>query len=64
MGKDTLKFWVTDGKTIIQAVGFGMGRFYDLVSSAKQLDIAFSLAIDGWNKEPAVQLELRDIRES
>lgn len=64
MGRDTIKFWVTDGQSVIQAVGFGMSKFYDLVVNAKAVDIAYGLAIDDWNKEPAVQIELKDIREA
>ena len=64
MGRDTLKFWVTDGKTTIQAVGFGMAKYYDLVVNTKEIDLAYSLSIDDWNKEPAVQIEIKDIKES
>jgi len=64
LGKDTLKFWVSDGKTILQAVGFGMACYYDLVMKAKTIDMAFKLAVDDWNKAPTVQLEVKDIRES
>jgi single-stranded-DNA-specific exonuclease len=31
MGKDTIKFWVSDGVKTISAVGFGMGSFKDMV---------------------------------
>lgn len=64
MGRDTLKFWVTDGKAMFQAVGFGMAKFYDLVVHAKAVDIAYALAVDDWNKEPIVQLDLKDVREA
>ncbi len=64
LGKDTIKFWVTDGKVTHQAVGFGKGKFFDLVANAKEIDLAYSLGIDDWKKDPAVQLEVKDIKES
>ncbi len=62
MGKDTIKFWVSDGVKTISAVGFGMGSFKDMVKLGGQVDLAYTLSIDDWNKAPAVQLMLKDIK--
>lgn len=64
LGRDTIKFWVTDGKSTFQVVGFGMAKYADMVMHAKKIDAAYSLSIDDWNKEPMVQLGLKDIKES
>lgn len=64
LGRDTLKFWVSDSQVTLQAVGFGMGQYGDLVNGAQKIDIAYRISIDDWNKEPVVQLELKDIRET
>jgi len=64
MGKDTIKFWVTDGQTSVSAVGFGMAKYADLVRLGAQVDLAYELTIDDWNKSPTIQLKLKDIRES
>ena len=64
MGKDTIKFWVTDGQSSISAVGFGMAKYVDLVRLGCQVDLAYELTIDDWNKAPTAQLKLKDIRES
>jgi single-stranded-DNA-specific exonuclease len=64
MGKDTLKFWVTDGQTNIQAVGFGMGKYRELIGLNSVVDLAYQLTVDDWNKSPAVSLKLKDIHES
>ncbi len=64
MGKETLKFWVTDGKRSISAVGFGMAKYIDIVRSGEEVDIAYQLSIDDWNKQPCAQLKLKDIRSS
>jgi single-stranded-DNA-specific exonuclease len=62
MGRDTIKFWVSDGDKTISAVGFGMGSFKDMVKLGARVDLAYTLGIDDWNKAPAVQLMLKDIR--
>jgi single-stranded-DNA-specific exonuclease len=62
MGRDTIKFWVTDGQKTVSAVGFGMAAFRDVVKLGGQVDIAYTLAIDDWNKAPVVQLVLKDIK--
>lgn len=62
MGKDTIKFWVSDGTKTISAVGFGMGSFKDMVKLGAQVDLAYTLSIDDWNKAPSVQLMLKDIK--
>lgn len=64
LGKDTLKFWVSDGETSISAVGFGMAKYKDMVSLGQTVDLAYEMAIDDWNKDPVPQLKLKDIRPS
>ena len=62
LGKDTIKFWVSDGNKTVSAVGFGMGSFRDLVKLGGKVDIAYTVGIDDWNKAPCVQLMLKDIK--
>jgi single-stranded-DNA-specific exonuclease len=62
MGKDTLKFWVTDGRVSLSVVGFGMGSTFAELRMGQAIDIAYTLGIDDWNKEPQVQLMLKDLR--
>lgn len=64
LGKDTLKFWVTDGQTSVSVVGFGMAKYGDFLYPGLQVDLAYELTIDDWNKAPTVQLKLKDIRPS
>ncbi len=64
MGKDTLKFWVTDGKTTVSAVGFGMGAEFGSLRMNQAVDIAYTLGIDDWNKAPQAQIMLKDIRSA
>jgi len=62
LGRDTLKFWVTDGQKTFSAVGFGFGSMKDQVRVGNQIDLAYTLGIDDWNKAPAVQLVIKDIK--
>ncbi len=64
LGKETLKFWVTDGRATFSAVGFGLARFQDLVQYGEKIDLAYQVGIDDWNKAPTVQLKLKDIQVS
>jgi hypothetical protein len=64
MGKDTLKFWVTDGRTTVSAVGFGMGGEFGDLRMGQAVDIAYTLGIDDWNKAPQAQIMLKDIRDA
>ena len=63
MGKDTLKFWVTDGKQAYQAIGFGMGRYFDLVSCSETINLAYRISLDTWNGNNQLQLEIEDIQQ-
>jgi single-stranded-DNA-specific exonuclease len=65
MGKDTLKFWVTDQKQFtISAVGFGMAKYSGLIRPGAKIDLAYQITLDEWNKAPTPQLILKDIRLS
>lgn len=62
LGRNTLKFWVSDGKVTYPAVGFGMSDYFDLVNSAAAVNLAYRLSWDNWNGAQELQLELVDIR--
>ncbi len=64
MGKDTLKFWVTDEQATISAVGFGMAKYSGLIRPGAKIDLAYQITLDEWNKEPTPQLILKDIKLS
>ncbi len=44
------------------AIGFGLGKKYDLASEKKRIDIVYSLTENEWNGKTSLQLNLRDIR--
>ena len=62
LGRNTLKFWVSDGSFSISAVGFGMADYRDRVVPGGAIDLAYQIGIDDWNKAPTPQIILKDIR--
>lgn len=64
MGKDTLKFWVSDGKVTYQALGFRMAKYFDLINSAQTVNLAYRLSLDSWNGNNQLQLEIEDVSPS
>ncbi len=64
MGKDTLKFLVTDGKATLSAVGFGMSKYREGVEFNQSVDLVYSVSIDEWNNQSSVVLKLKDIKNS
>ncbi|MBM3248704.1 MAG: single-stranded-DNA-specific exonuclease RecJ, partial [Candidatus Omnitrophica bacterium] len=62
VGRDTIKFWVSDGKLTAQAIGFGQANIFDLVSEARSVDLVYSPSIDDWHKPAEIQLEIKDIK--
>jgi len=61
LSRETLKFWVTDGQTTYQAIGFGMSSFKDSLQEAKSFDLVYTPRIDNWAGNSSVLLEVKDI---
>ncbi|MFH1360418.1 MAG: single-stranded-DNA-specific exonuclease RecJ [Candidatus Omnitrophota bacterium] len=61
-GRETIKFWATDGQKAFSCVGFGMAGYADCLSQAKEFDCAYQVMIDDYNKDPQVQLKIKDIK--
>lgn len=64
VGRNSLKFWVSDGEAIFEAIGFGMSDYLGLVSASERLDLVYCLGWDEWNPHTPIQLEIKDIRLS
>jgi len=62
VGKNHLKFKVRQGKTVLDAIGWGMAEQLDLLYAKKPLEMAFILSENEWQGRKAIQLELKDIR--
>ncbi|MDD2928108.1 MAG: single-stranded-DNA-specific exonuclease RecJ, partial [Candidatus Omnitrophica bacterium] len=61
LGRQTLKFWVTDGKVTFQVIGFGMAGLLASLLEAKSLDIVYTPRMDNWRDDSSIILEARDI---
>lgn len=61
LGKDTIKFWVTDGNATYQAIGFGMSSFKDSLLNADSFDLAYNLRMDTWQGNSNIILEAKEI---
>ncbi|RJP29767.1 MAG: single-stranded-DNA-specific exonuclease RecJ [Candidatus Omnitrophota bacterium] len=61
LSRDTLKFWVTDGKVTYQAIGFGLGSLKGSLMSASSFDLVYTPAFDNWRGQSSTILEARDI---
>lgn len=60
LGRETLKFWVTDGKATFQAIGFGMSALKEDFTHADCFDLVYNPRIDTWGGRNSVILEVRD----
>ena len=64
IGRNGLKFWVTDGRITCEAVGFGMSdAFLDMLMEG-EIDLAYSPSINVYKGLGSIQLTLEDVRSS
>ncbi|MFH1442083.1 MAG: single-stranded-DNA-specific exonuclease RecJ [Candidatus Omnitrophota bacterium] len=61
LGRDTIKFWLTDSNTVFQAIGFSKGRFMDSLVNADYFDMVYTIRRDTWQGRTSTLLEIKDI---
>jgi len=61
LGRDTIKFWVSDGQVTTEAIGFGMASFKENLITAQSFDLVYSPKLDTWQGEGTVLLEAEDV---
>ncbi|MDD5238137.1 MAG: single-stranded-DNA-specific exonuclease RecJ [Candidatus Omnitrophica bacterium] len=61
LGRETLKFWASDGIRCYQAIGFGMSSLKNNLHNAKCFDLVYTPRIDNWQGFDTVLLEIKDI---
>lgn len=62
LGRDTLKFWVSDDKLTAPAIGFRKAEFFPVVKAAKKIDLIYTPSWDTWQGNNSIQLEIKDLR--
>lgn len=62
--KKHLKLELVDPEsgTIIQGIGFGLGKYFDQISQQIPFDIIYTLDINHWKNKQTIQLMVKDIR--
>ena len=61
VGENHLKFKVKQGRKMLDAIGFQMGEYYELLIKNEPIDLAFVVEKNAWNGRVYTQLNVRDI---
>ncbi len=61
LARETIKFWVNDGITTLEAIGFGMSGLKVSLKAAKEFSLIYTPRLDKWMDEPSVVLEVKEI---
>jgi len=61
VGDNHLKFKAKQGRTVLDAIGFNMGEYYELLIKNEPIDMAFVVEKNEWNGRVTTQLNVRDI---
>ena len=62
LGRDTIKFWVSDGECSYEAIGFGLKDFSPYIKPSQKIDLAYNLTLDNWQEKNSVLLEVKDLK--
>ncbi|MDD5292591.1 MAG: DHHA1 domain-containing protein, partial [Candidatus Omnitrophica bacterium] len=62
LGRDTIKFWVTDGECTYEAIGFGLKDLAPYIDPSRKLDLAYSLSWDNWQDANSLLLAIKDLK--
>lgn len=63
VGNNHVKMRVRQKSSVLEAIGFDLGRFFEDISSSS-IDAVFTASINEWNGSRSVQLTLKAFRES
>jgi single-stranded-DNA-specific exonuclease len=61
MGRDTIKFWASDGEITYQVIGFGKAGLRDSLSEAECFDLVYTPRFDTWQEHTTILLEAEEI---
>lgn len=61
LGRQTLKFWVSDGTSSFEVIAFGMGSLVGNLLQSKSLDLVYTPRMDNWQESSSIILEAKEI---
>ncbi len=61
VGENHLKFKVQQGRSVLDAIAFQMGEYYELLIKNEPVDLAFVVEKNEWKNRVYIQLNVRDI---
>jgi len=61
VGNNHLKFKVKQGRSVLDAIAFRMGEYYELLIKNEPIDLAFVVEKNEWKNRVYTQLNVRDI---
>ena len=61
LSRETIKFWVSDGKAAFQAIGFGMASLKESIQLSEYFDLIYTPRIDTWRDDSSVILEIKEV---
>lgn len=61
LGRETLKFWVTDGSVTMPVIGFGMAALSGDFDALSTIDLVYTPKIDNWRDGESPILEAKEI---
>ena len=61
-GRETIKFWLSDGERTCEAIGFGMKDFARYIVPSRKVNIAYKVTIDNWQDINSLLLEIKDLQ--
>lgn len=62
LGRETIKFWVSDGERTCEAIGFGMKDFARYIVPSRKAHIAYTVTVDSWQDINSLLLEVKDLQ--
>ncbi len=64
VGTNHLKFKISQGRRVLDAIGFGLGEYYERLIGNRPIDCVYALTENEWQGRKSIQLEVKDLRFS
>jgi len=61
LGRDTIKFWASDGTATYQVLGFNKANILNSLVNCESFDLVYTPRLDCWQGEASLVLEIKDL---